>query len=100
PGLDRAAFEPAKTFMHASQTSEARATNGRFEIVTVGAGGTRAAFPVERVLGVAPLKQFLVPSDGGRFQMTELAVDSGRGDWFDIFGEENRQPGEWGHWTG
>src|SRR5258705_7292554 len=58
PTLDRAAFDPPQTFKHASQTSEARSTNGRFEIVTTGAGGARAAFPVERVLGVAPLKQF------------------------------------------
>jgi len=100
PTLDRAAFDPPQIFKHASQTSEVRSTNGRFEIVTTGAGGARAAFPVERVLGVAPLKQFLIPTDGGRFQVSELAVDPARGDWFDVFGEENRQPGEWGHWTG
>ena len=100
PALERAAFDPPRTFKHASQTSEARSTDGRFEIVTPDPGGARAVFPVERVLGVAPLKQFLIPANGGRFQVTELAVDPARGDWFDVFGEENRQPGEWGHWTG
>ncbi len=98
-GLDGPAFEPARTIKHGTQSSEVRRTNGQFHVVTSGLGG-RAAFPAERVVGVSPLRQFLVPEKGGRWQVTELAFDPRQGDWFDIFGEEDRQPGEWGHWTG
>ena len=55
---------------------------------------------VNRVVGVHPLRQFLVPTNNGRLQATELAFDPVKHEWFNIFGEENRQPGEWGHWTG
>src|SRR6185503_4474817 len=72
----------------------------RFEIVTLGADRERKAFPVERVIAVDPLRQFLIPAPGGRLQVTEVAFDPKQGDWFDIFGNEDRQPGEWGHWSG
>ncbi len=98
--LDRSAFDPPHSFKHGSQTSKAHLSAGRFELFTLGGGHERKAFPVERVLGVNPLRQFLVSAPGGRFQVTEVAFDPGRADWFDIFGDENRQPGEWGHWTG
>ncbi|MBI2926189.1 MAG: tetratricopeptide repeat protein [Verrucomicrobia bacterium] len=98
--LDRSAFDPPRTFKHGSQSSEARIAGERLEIVTTGLGGERKVFPVERVIGVHPLRQFLIAAPGGRYQVTELATDPVRGDWFDVFGEEDRQPGEWGHWTG
>src|SRR5262249_35115666 len=37
---------------------------------------------------------------GGRDQTLEASYDPGRGEWFDVYGDEDRQPGEWGHWTG
>lgn len=98
--LDRTAFEPPRSFQHGSQTSEARSSGNRFEIVTHGLVQERKAFSVERVIGVAPLRQFLISAPGGRFQVSELAFDPSHGDWFDIFGNEDRQPGEWGQWTG
>lgn len=52
------------------------------------------------VLGHKPLWQPLVPAPGGRWQPHELAFDPARREWFNVFGTENRQPGEWGHWTG
>ena len=53
-----------------------------------------------RVIGVDPLRQFLAPTINGRLQVTELAADPKKGDWFDVYGNEDRTPGEWGHWTG
>lgn len=52
-----------------------------------------------RAIGMPPVVQFLVPRDGGRLQVTSMAYDPAGAEWFDVFGEE-RQPGEWGHWTG
>ncbi len=52
------------------------------------------------VLGSKPLWQPLLPAPGGRWQPHELAFDSVKKEWFNVFGTEERRPGEWGHWTG
>lgn len=54
----------------------------------------------EFVLGHKPLWQPLLPAPGGRWQPHELAFDPVKKEWFNVFGQEGRQPGEWGHWTG
>lgn len=54
----------------------------------------------EMILGHLPLWQPLLEGTGGRIQPHELAYDPKRKEWFNVFGEQNRQPGEWGHWTG
>lgn len=60
----------------------------------------RGEYPVAGVIGVEPLYQYLVPSDDGRLQAHSLAFDPIHEEWFDVFGGEERLPGEWGHWTG
>ena len=100
PSLDRRFFDPPRTFAHASQTSATRASGPRLELRTASLRGQPEWFACDRVIGVDPLWQFLIPASGGRWQVTELAVDPRRGDWFDVYGDEDRQPGEWGHWTG
>jgi len=72
----------------------------RFAAIILAAGEGTRTFTAERVIGVAPLRQFLLPAAGGRFQSTELAFDPRRQDWFDVYGNEDRKPGEWGHWMG
>ena len=47
-----------------------------------------------------PLRQFVVETEPGTFQTTEVAWDAVRQEWFGTFGQEERNPGEWGHWTG
>jgi predicted CXXCH cytochrome family protein len=54
----------------------------------------------EFILGHKPLWQPLIPEPGGRWQAHELAYDPKKKDWFNVFGAENRRPGEWGHWSG
>ncbi|MDQ5979017.1 MAG: hypothetical protein QG602_1991 [Verrucomicrobiota bacterium] len=54
----------------------------------------------EFVLGQKPSWQPLVPAPGGRWQPHELAFDPVKREFFNVFGAENRRPGEWGHWTG
>lgn len=59
------------------------------------------SFPApDMVLGNRPLWQPLLPAKGGRWQAHELAYDPGKREWFNVFGTEERRPGEWGHWTG
>ncbi len=62
--------------------------------------GTPAPDHPLMILGHKPVWQPLVPAPGGRWQSHTLAFDPKRGDWFNVFGTEDRQPGEWGHWTG
>ncbi len=52
------------------------------------------------VLGSKPLWQPLIPATGGRWQPHEMAFDVAKHEWFNVFGQEGRQAGEWGHWTG
>ena len=109
PAQDQAAFDPLaplaaasapREIKHGTQVSKAQCNAGRFEIVTAGPDGQVKPFAAERVIGVHPLHQFLVAWPGGRYQVTELAVASGKNEWFDVFGTEDRKAGEWGHWTG
>jgi len=98
--LDETAFAPAQKIRHGSQTSEVRSVGGKFELVTLGLDGQPRVFDLKRVIGVAPLRQYLTSAEGNRLQATELAFDPQHPGWFDMFGEEDRRPGEWGHWTG
>ncbi|MES2695288.1 MAG: tetratricopeptide repeat protein [Verrucomicrobiota bacterium] len=57
-------------------------------------------FVAEYVLGHTPLRQYVVPIGNGRFQAADLTFDPAKKEWFNVFGDERRQPGEWGHWRG
>jgi tetratricopeptide (TPR) repeat protein len=100
PDLDDKAFNPARTFNHGIEQARVLATNGHYEIVTAGLHSTNETFKVERILAENPLRQMLVPFPGGRLQATEAAWDPRSNQWFDVYGNEDRKPGEWGHWTG
>ena len=67
---------------------------------TPGFEGSDENYMISRVIGHDPLRQFLVERPGGRFQALEVAFDPNRNEWFDVYGNEDRKPGEWGHWTG
>ena len=56
-------------------------------------------FEPVRVIAESPLRQFLIPAPGGRLQVSGLAYDPAKGDWFDVFGNEDRGPDEWGFWA-
>lgn len=98
--LDQVAFEPSRTFTHGSQSTTVRSGPAGFEVETPGPGGTNASFRVDRVIGHHPLRQYLIPEEGGRWQTLEASWDPRTNDWFNVYGSEDRQPGEWGHWTG
>jgi len=98
--LDMPAFEPERTFPHGSQTTKTLRTNGQPEIVTLGFNGKRESYRIERVIGHAPLRQFLTATTAGRLQVHEASFDPRSNQWFNVYGAEDRQLGEWGHWTG
>jgi len=98
--LDKPAFDPPWLITHGSQHSQARRVNGKPQLATQGPDASHQPFEVARVIGVSPLLQFLIPAEGGRFQASELCFDPQHPGWFNVYGEEDRRPGEWGHWTG
>ncbi|HAV60822.1 MAG TPA: ammonia-forming cytochrome c nitrite reductase subunit c552, partial [Verrucomicrobiales bacterium] len=97
---EAAAFDPARSFSHGRQTSTVAVAKGAFTVRTKGFGGVETNHPVVRVIGHDPLRQFLVDGGNGRLQALEASYDPHRNEWFNVYGDEDRQPGEWGHWTG
>ncbi len=100
PTADQDAFEPARLIPHGSEVSIAQCVGGRHAITTVGPEGKPQAYEPVEVIGYDPLWQYLIPWPGGRLQVTELAFDPANTEWFNVYGEQDRKPGEWGHWTG
>lgn len=100
PDLDDPVFTPKREIRHASQTSYAHKDGDRYVLTTAGLDGELEAFVPTEALGVYPLWQYIVPRGDGRYQLTELAWDPDKKEWFNVYGEEDRMPGEWGHWLG
>ena len=88
------------SFKHGAETTTARIQNGQYQIVTLGLENKRQPCRVERVIGHDPLLQFLTPLPGGRYQVQEASYDPKSNQWFHVYGEDLRFPGEFGHWTG
>ncbi len=98
--LDGPGFVPPQSFAHGSQTTETRKTGDAFEVVSLGFENEKRPFKVERIIGHDPLRQMLVAGGNGRLQAMEACFDPKLREWFDVYGDEDRKPGEWGHWTG
>ncbi len=98
--LDRTAFDPPREFRLGTQTNAVRAEGDSLLVRATGPDGAQRDFPVVRVIGHDPLRQFLVDGGNGRLQTLEASYDPHRNEWFNVYGDEDRQPGEWGHWTG
>jgi len=97
---DRSAFDPAREFRHATQKTSLQWRDGQAQIAGFGRAHNWETDTVARVIGEDPLRQFLIAFPGGRFQVQEAAYAPRSNEWFNTFGNEDRQPGEWGHWTG
>ncbi|MFM8360284.1 MAG: ammonia-forming cytochrome c nitrite reductase subunit c552, partial [Verrucomicrobiota bacterium] len=100
PALDDAAFAPSAHRPAHLGAEPDRGPDGQARIVTAGLDGRPRAFAVGRVIGHDPLRQYLIDVGAGRWQTASASWDPHRGEWFDVFGAESRQPGDWGHWTG
>jgi predicted CXXCH cytochrome family protein len=97
---DESAFNPPRSIKHGGETTIARTNGNEFEIVTLGLENNLQPFRVERVIGNSPLIQFLTPFSGGRYQVQEASYDPKSNQWFYVYGDDLRHPGEYGHWTG
>ena len=50
-------------------------------------------------IGHRPLIQYVLDFGKGRYQVPDAAWDPVKQEWFSMFGSDQRQPHEWGHWT-
>ncbi len=98
--LDSSSFENQPAFTHGGVESKAERNDDQYLISTLGFEGAKTSFEVNRVIGHEPLRQFLVAHQDGRLQAADTAFDPHNNEWFSVYGEEDRRPGEWGHWTG
>lgn len=73
---------------------------GSYRYSALGPDGHAVLWAVRRVLAHDPLRQYLVEAGDGRLQVTQRAFDPTRQEWFDVFGSDGRQPGDWGHESG
>ena len=104
PVRDEAAFAGKKSIADGGSRFDVNWEQSRPTMVPPAAPPSPATTAITRspdlMLGNLPIRQPLIPAAGGRWQPTDLAYDPARKDWFNVFGQEGRQPGEWGHWTG
>ncbi len=100
PALDLSAFDPPQSFRAGTAVTTASTEDGVCLVESPGFDGNTGPWPVVRVIGETPLRQFLVDAGGGRLQTLEASFDPAAGEWFNVCGEEDRRFGEWGHWTG
>lgn len=98
--LESPAFTDQPAFEHGGVLTQAGVDGQDFTLTTLSFDRTNKPHNVERIIGHEPLRQFLVAHDDGRFQAVDAAFDPHQNDWFSVYGDEDRRPGEWGHWTG
>lgn len=98
---DADAFGTAQEFSAHGIDYRVEWKDGRPHFTEKRAGSTAIeSYIAEFALGHTPIRQYVVPQGAGRFQAAELTFDPGKKEWFNVFGDERRQRGEWGHWTG
>jgi len=98
---DYFAFTPRRNVRESGVTYEVAQIDGEDVLrVLRGPGGAVDTYPLEGVIAAEPLRQYLAAFPGGRWQTTSIAYDPEEEEWFEVFEGEDRQPGEWGHWTG
>jgi len=94
----RGDFDDA-VFISKGITSSFFNRDGRFFVETQGPDGEMADFEITHTFGHEPLQQYLVPFPGGRLQCLSIAWDSDRGEWFDLYPDQEIPPDDWLHWT-
>jgi tetratricopeptide (TPR) repeat protein len=87
------------SFEHDGVTSRFFKRDGEFFVYTEGPDGEMDEFEVTHTFGWEPLQQYLVPFPGGRLQALGIAWDTERGEWFDLYPDQDIPAGDWLHWT-
>jgi len=99
PGHDDLPFSTEFPGTHPDGTLSFSKSEGQYQITIRDPEGEIHHYHPDMALAYTPLHQYLVPFPGGRWQATQIAWDPEREEWFDVY-DDDRQPGEWGHWQG
>jgi predicted CXXCH cytochrome family protein len=98
--LDRAAFTPARRIKESGVTYEMAETDGKFTLQVIQEDGAGETYDLVGVIGTTPLRQYLAHLPGNKFQTISATYDVLKDNWFDVYENQDRMPGEWGHWIG
>jgi len=98
--LDSSAFSPPRVLTDGEVITQLERQSGNFVMRVDEADGSHSEHLLTGVIGVDPLRQYLTRFPDGQWQTTSVAYDPHADEWFEVFSEEDRLPGEWGHWSG
>lgn len=96
--LDSPAFQPERKLVHGSFVTTMSKAGSNFVFAVSFSNRPAETYVAKAVIGIEPLRQYLVEVPGGRLQTMDVSYDPRSNDWFNAQGDENRQPYEWGHW--
>ena len=74
--------------------------DGTPRITVEEADGSRAAYRVRGVIGIAPLQQYVLETAPGRLQSFDLVWDAEGQVWYHLYPDQDLPPGDGLHWTG
>jgi predicted CXXCH cytochrome family protein len=97
---DADAFTPPQDFSQHGIDYHVAWKDGKPEVTEKRGSDPARPYTADFALGFRPLRQYVVPVGDGRYQVAELAFDPAKKEWFNVFDDERRRPGEWGHWRG
>lgn len=98
--LDASAFTPTREIKESGVAYRLEQVDDKFWLEVIDAGGASERHELVGVIGYTPLRQYLTRFDGNKYQTISASYDVINDEWFDVFAEQDRLPGEWGHWTG
>ncbi|MBK0326371.1 hypothetical protein I5535_03600 [Rhodobacteraceae bacterium F11138] len=92
-------FDDAR-FDHNRLLSRFRRENDQYMIDTDGPDGVTQSYPVAGVAGIAPLQQYLLETEPGRLQSSDLVWDTEKRRWYHLYPDQDLAAGDGLHWTG
>ncbi len=92
-------FEDA-VFTHRGALTRFSTRDGRFVVDTDDAQGKRASYEIAGTVGVTPLQQYLIETEGGRLQALDVVWDTERRRWYHLYPEQRVEDDPALHWTG
>lgn len=60
--------------------------------------GKKSFYTAKMAIGFDPLIQYVVEGKNGAYRVLSAAYDPKKDEFFDVFNNEPRAPGDWGHW--
>ncbi|NDR58157.1 multiheme c-type cytochrome [Aliiruegeria sabulilitoris] len=88
------------SFTHRGVTTQFSREGEQLFIESDGPDGAMTRWPVAGVIGIAPLQQYFVETEPGRFQTFDIPWDTERNEWFHMYPDQHLPASEAFHWTG